>query len=150
MRRDSRGPNPRPTILTAKEEGGRGSVMQHSDPKVLEKHIKAVTRGTSFQERVFHGIQALEEAATRDEPLLRRGQLIFGTVSIAHDRDMEDMDGTRTRLGTIANWLAPVLTKVKTGQARQYAYLHVAVYAGQYKGEHYVIENGGQYDRGFG
>ena len=145
MRRDSRGPNPRPTILTAKEEGGRGSVMQHSDPKVLEKHIKAVTRGTSFQERVFHGIQALEEAATRDEPLLRRGQLIFGTVSIAHDRDM---DGTT--LGTIANWLAPVLTKAMTGQARQYAYLHVAVYAGQYKGKHYVIENGGQYERGFG
>ena len=145
MRRDSRGPNPRLTILTAKEEGGRGSVMQHSDPKVLEKHIKAVTRGTSFQERVFHGIQALEEAATRDEPLLRRGQLIFGTVSLAHDRDM---DGTT--LGTIANWLAPVLTKATTGQARQYAYLHVAVYAGQYKGEHYVIENGGQYDRGFG
>ena len=143
MRRDSQGPNPRPTILTAKQEGGRGSVMQHTDPKVLEKHMLTVTTGTSG--RVIYGIRALKEAATAAEPLLRRGQLIFGTVSLAHDRDM---DGTT--LGTIANWLAPVLTKAMTGQARQYAYLHVAVYAGQYKGEHYVIENGGQYERGFG
>ena len=143
MRRDSQGPNPRPTILTAKQEGGRGSVMQHTDPKVLEKHMLTVTTGTSG--RVIYGIRALKEAATAAEPLLRRGQLIFGTVSLAHDRDM---DGTT--LGTIANWLAPVLTKAMTGQARQYAYLHVAVYAGQYKGKHYVIENGGQYERGFG
>ena len=143
MRRDSQGPNPRPTILTAKKEGGRGSVMQHTDPEVLEKHILTVTSGTSG--RVFDGIKKLKKAATAAEPLLRRGQLIFGTVSLAHDRDM---DGTT--LGTIANWLAPVLTKAMTGQARQYAYLHVAVYAGQYKGEHYVIENGGQYERGFG
>ena len=143
MRRDSQGPNPRPTILTAKKEGGRGSVMQHTDPKVLEKHMLTVTTGTSG--RVIYGIRALKEAATAAEPLLRRGQLIFGTVSLAHDRDM---DGTT--LGTIANWLAPVLTKAMTGQARQYAYLHVAVYAGQYKGKHYVIENGGQYERGFG
>ena len=143
MRRDSQGPNPRPTILTAKNEGGRGSVMQHTDPKVLEKHMLTVTTGTSG--RVIYGIKALKKAATAAEPLLRRGQLIFGTVSLAHDRDM---DGTT--LGTIANWLAPVLTKAMTGQARQYAYLHVAVYAGQYKGEHYVIENGGQYERGFG
>ena len=145
MRRDSQGPNPRPTIITAKKEGGRGSVMQLTSHEVLEKHIKAVTCGTSRQERVFHGIQALEEAATRDEPLLRRGQLIFGTVSLAH---AGDMDGTR--LGTMANWLAPLFTMAKTWQARQYAYLHVAVYAGQYNGEHYVIENGGWYERGFG
>ena len=143
MRRDSQGPNPRPTILTAKNEGGRGSVMQHTDPKVLEKHMLTVTTGTSG--RVIYGIKALKKAATAAQPLLRRGQLIFGTVSLAHDRDM---DGTT--LGTIANWLAPVLTKAMTGQARQYAYLHVAVYAGQYKGKHYVIENGGQYERGFG
>ena len=143
MRRDSQGPNPRPTILTAKKEGGRGSVMQHTDPKVLEKHMLTVTTGTSG--RVIYGIRALKKAATAAQPLLRRGQLIFGTVSLSHDRDM---DGTT--LGTIANWLAPVLTKAATGQARQYAYLHVAVYAGQYKGEHYVIENGGHYVRGFG
>ena len=145
MRRDSQGPNPRPTIITAKKEGGRGSVMQLTSPEVLEKHILKVTSGTSFRERVFHGTQALEEAAKRAQPLLRRGQLIFGTVSLAH---AGDMDGTR--LGTMANWLAPLFTMAKTGQARQYAYLHVAVYAGQYNGEHYLIENGGARERGIG
>ena len=39
--------------------------------------------------------------------------------------------------------LAPVLTMIETGQARQFAYLHAAVYAGEHNGNHYVIENGG-------
>ena len=145
MKRDSQGPNPRPTIIKAKQEGGRGSVMQHTDPEVLEKHILAVTRGTSRGDRVFHGTQALKKAATGDEPLLRRGQVIFGTVSLAH---ADDRDNTWS--GTMANWLAPVFTKAMTGQARQYAYLHVAVYAGQHEGVHYVIENGGAIDMGIG
>ena len=87
--------------------------MQLTSPEVLENHIKAVTCGTSRQERVFHGIQALEEAATGAQPLLRRGQLIFGTVSLAH---AGDMDGTR--LGTMANWLAPLFTVMATGQGK--------------------------------
>ena len=136
MRRDSQGPNPRPTILTAKKEGGRGSVMQHTDPKVLEKHMLTVTTGTSG--RVIYGIRALKKAATAAQPLLRRGQLIFGTVSLAHDAGIDD-----TPMGTIANWLTPALTKYATNQTRWYAYLHVAVYAGQFKGTHYIIENGG-------
>ena len=32
---------------------------------------------------------------------------------------------------------------IETGQARQFAYLHAAVYAGEHNGNHYVIENGG-------
>ena len=31
----------------------------------------------------------------------------------------------------------------ETGQARRFAYLHAAVYAGEHNGNHYVIENGG-------
>ena len=46
-------------------------------------------------------------------------------------------------MGTIANFLAPILAVVKTGQPRKYCYLHVAVYAGKHDGQHYVIENGG-------
>ena len=57
---------------------------------------------------------------------------------MAHAADIDE-----TSMGTIANWLAPALTKVATNQTRWYAYLHVAVYAGQFRGTHYIIENGG-------
>ena len=144
MKRDSQGPNPRRTIITAETVGGK--VMQPTDPNVLEEHILAVTSGTSFQEHVFHGTEALKKAAEGNKPHLRRGQLIFGTVSVAHHQEIDD----DPILGPLANMFAPVLTGIKTGQARQYAYLHVAVYAGQYEGVHYVIENGGNSDYGKG
>ena len=70
--------------------------------------------------------------------MLRRGQIIFGTVTIAHHEDIED-----TWQGVMSNLFAPVLTLIDSGQARQYAYLHAAVYAGDHLGEHHVIENGG-------
>ena len=87
------------------------------------------------------GVENLKKAASEvalDKPQLRRGQLIFGTVSVAHAADIDE-----TSMGTIANWLAPALTKAYTNQTRWYAYLHVAVYAGQFRGTHYIIENGG-------
>ena len=138
-RRESQGPRPRPTIMDVRKEGGRGAVMQPTDPKELEKHIKAMAKGTTS--RVIKGVENLKKAASEvrlDKPQLRRGQLIFGTVSLAHDAGIDD-----TPMGTIANWLTPALTKYATNQTRWYAYLHVAVYAGQFRGTHYIIENGG-------
>ena len=38
----------------------------------------------------------------------------------------------------------------ETGQARRFAYLHAAVYAGEHNGNHYVIENGGHFGEGIG
>ena len=38
----------------------------------------------------------------------------------------------------------------ETGQARRFAYLHAAVYAGEHNGDHYVIENGGHFGEGIG
>ena len=125
--------------MDVRKEGGRGAVMQPNDPKELEKHIKAMAKGTTS--RVIKGVESLKKAASEvrlDKPQLRRGQLIFGTVSVAHAADIDE-----TSMGTIANWLAPALTKVTTNQTRWYAYLHVAVYAGQFRGTHYIIENGG-------
>ena len=48
--------------------------------------------------------------------------------------------------GWIYNLLAPFFLTLNTGQMRSFAYFHVSVYAGEYDGEHYVIENGGFYD----
>ena len=53
--------------------------------ETLEEHIKKVI-GLGRDKTVFHGVQELEKAAEGQTPLLRRGQIIFGTVSIAHDR----------------------------------------------------------------
>ena len=86
-------------------------------------------------------IKAAENETLPSKPQLRRGQLIFGTVSVAHHQRV-DNDPIR---GPLYNLVAPILNWSKTGQFRQYPYLHVAVYAGQYEGVHYVIENGGGY-----
>ena len=43
----------------------------------------------------------------------------------------------------MSDLFAPVLTLIDSGQARQYAYLHAAVYAGKHADVDYVIENGG-------
>ena len=73
-----------------------------------------------------------------------RLKLIFSLI--AHH---EGTEGTWE--GTFQNLFAPVLTMIDAGQARQYAYLHAAVYAGEYNGNHYVIENGGALcDEGIG
>ena len=137
------------TSTEVAEDGQEGMVMRYQDAQVIKDHIQNVisTFGTNL---VFRGIENLKAASIPEEvdgkPKLRRGQIIFGTVSIAHHQETEDTWG-----GTIANFFAPILTLITTGQARQYAYLHSAVYAGEYNGKHYVIENGGALcDEGIG
>ena len=51
------------------------------DEEYVKKHIKKVMKKNS-KETTFFGIEQLKRAA--EEGLLRQGQLVFGTVSIAH------------------------------------------------------------------
>ena len=115
--------------------------MSTTDPEAVKRHIQKVVRPIDGTKRVFEGVAALIKAA--ETGLLRRGQIIFGTVSAAH---MVGRD--TTQVGSILNSISPVLTGALTGQARSYLFFHVAVYAGSYDGpngtQHYVIENGGE------
>ena len=115
--------------------------MSATDPKAVERHIQKVVRPIDGTKRVFEGVAALIQAA--ETGLLRRGQIIFGTVSAAHCEGLDD-----TQTGSVLNYITPVLTGALTGQARSYLFFHVAVYAGSCNGpngtQHYVIENGGE------
>ena len=119
--------------------------MSTTDPEAVKRHIQKVVRPIDGTKRVFEGVAALIQAA--ETGLLRRGQIIFGTVSAAHCEGLDD-----TQTGSVLNYITPVLTGALTGQARSYLFFHVAVYAGQVKvkdtlgqvrDKHYVIENGG-------
>ena len=83
----------------------------------------------------FEGIVDLEEAARKGT--LRRGQLIFEEVTISHHKDATGATGW------FYDTFASALMAIKLNQARDFAYFHVAVYAGQYRDTHFVIENGG-------
>ena len=88
---------------------------------------------------MFHGVEALKRAAEEGHPpLLRKGQIIFGTVSIASYKKAKG-----SFRGWIYNTLAPFLTLATVGQKRSFAYLHVAVYVGACNGQHYVVNNSG-------
>ena len=75
------------------EDGEGGLVMEYRDPEVIKDHIEEVisTFGTDL---VFNGIEELIAATEPEDedskPLLRRGQIIFGTVSLSHHSDSED------------------------------------------------------------
>lgn len=75
------------TSTEVAEDGEVGLVMCYQDPQVIKEHIKNVisTFGTDL---VFRGIDALKAATTVQggdgKPKLRRGQIIFGTVSIGN------------------------------------------------------------------
>ena len=79
--------------------GGSGSVTlaeaseviryNHSD---VQNHIKKLINGDK-KKTTFHGIKELKKAA--DKNLLRQGQIIFGTVSLAHHMGME-WEGMKT------------------------------------------------------
>ena len=72
--------------------------------------------------------------------MLRPGQIIFGTATVARALRKEL---NNPYWGYLFKLLEPVFLKIATGEARKFAYMHVAVYAGMWKGEHYVIHNGG-------
>ena len=121
------------------DSSGRGRIMSTTDEKAVVKHIKSIVQPIRGTKRVFDGVDGLIQA-TKDG-LLRRGQIIFGTSTAAHGLGRDD-----TQVGNVLNYLTPVLTAAVTGQPRSYLYFHVAVYAGQHNGVHYVIENGGGYE----
>jgi len=114
-------------------------VFRYGDPEILRNHVKEVINGSKH---VIKGIKDLERATedvTADENVsLRKGQIIFGTVSVAQARNWNG-----TILGAVTNMLAPLLMAIETGEPRKYAYLHAAIYAGKFNGKHYVIQNGG-------
>ena len=116
---------------------GNATVFRYDNPETIKKHIKNLVRpGRSAN--VIRGIKRLELAASENEeskPQLRKGQIIFGTVSPAHAMGAENPIWT-----FLLNLFGTLFV---TGEARKYAYLHVAVYAGTFDGNHYVIENGG-------
>ena len=80
------------TSTEVAEDGQEGLVMLYQDPQVIKDHITNVisTFGTNL---VFKGIDELKAATTVPEgeaflfngkPKLRRGQIIFGTVSLGN------------------------------------------------------------------
>lgn len=77
------------TSTEVAEDGQEGMVMRYQDPQVIKDHIENVvsTFGTDL---VFKGIDELKAATSVPEeevdakPKLRRGQIIFGTVSIGN------------------------------------------------------------------
>ena len=95
---------------------------------------------------MIKGVEELEKVTQGNNPQLRRGQILFGTVSLAHHRGVPE----ESLMGKLTNSVASILLGVKTGEFRKYPYLHAAVYAGKHAGRHYVIENGGAYSTGIG
>ena len=88
-------------------ERGAMKVLRFKNPEVVKRQIKTICkvgkeefiRGhldkalkIGRERTLFKGIQQLEKAAvTGEPPLLRKGQVVFGTVSLAH---AQDKDGT--------------------------------------------------------
>ena len=104
----------------------------------MKQHILDAMK-RSKADTMFHGVEALKRAAEEGHPpLLRKGQIIFGTVSIASYKKAKG-----SFRGWIYNTLAPFLTLATVEQKRSFAYLHVAVYVGAYNGQHYVVNNSG-------
>ena len=94
---------------------------RYSPEKVKQHILDAMKR--SKADTMFHGVEALKRAAEEGHPpLLRKGQIIFGTVSIASYKKAKG-----SFRGWIYNTLAPFLTLARVGQKRSFAYLHVAV-----------------------
>ena len=137
---------------------GNAEAFRYDNPESVKKHIKNLVR-PGGSAKVIRGINKLKIAAGdpddqpklnkrkikvaasetyEGKPQLRKGQIIFGTVSLSHH-----MGVANPLPGFFLNLLAPFLMGVHTGEARMYPYLHAAVYAGKFDGRHYVIENGG-------
>ena len=115
-------------------------VLRYEEVSVKD-HIKKLMKNSG--KNSFQGVEALRKAA--DSGLLRQGQIIFGTVSVAHHEGEEG-----TLRGWLYNTLSPLLMKIRTGQVRSFAYLHASVYAGKHEGVDYIIENGGHDGTGRG
>ena len=123
-------------VLRHTEKDSDGNIQ--SGPEKLKKIIQDMAKNKSG---FFEGVGELVGAAKKvdgQRALLRPGQLVFGTVSVAHAANKEE-----SWQGPLINLLAPVIMIKKTGNWRQFPYLHVAIYAGEFEGDHYVIENGG-------
>ena len=116
------------------------AVLRYEEVSVKE-HIKKLIKDSG--KNCFQGVEALKKAA--EDGLLRQGQIIFGTVSIAHHEGEEG-----TLRGWLYNTLSPFILGIMKGQIRSFAYLHASVYAGKHEGLDYVIENGGGDSRGIG
>ena len=128
---------------------GNAEVFRYDDPESVKKHIDKLVHVGGFA-KVISGIENLKKATgtacsvskqkaePNPEPQLRKGQIIFGTVSVAQAKNK-----TKATEAFFMNLLAPLLMLHDSGEARKYAYLHAAVYAGKHKGQDYVIENGG-------
>ena len=99
-------------------DGGEGSAEQAAvlrySPEKVKHHILAAMKK---KDGMFRGVEALKRAAEEGHPsLLRKGQIIFGTVSIASYKKAKG-----SFRGWIYNTLAPVLTLATVGQKRTFS-----------------------------
>ena len=136
---------------------GTARVIRYENHEILKEHVAKLAGGSS---KLINGMTKLKIAAgdtdetklflqkekvkptaretDETKPQLRRGQIIFGSVSLAHAYNAKN-----PITSYFLNLFAPIIMKFETGEARESPYLHVAVYAGKFEGRHYVIENGG-------
>lgn len=65
---------------------GKSAILRFN-PDILKKHIKNWLKGPK-EKNSFTGVARLEQAV--NEGNLRPGQIIWGTVSLKHARDVEE------------------------------------------------------------
>ena len=80
--------------LKVSSGGGSGSVTRAGSSQVLrydrvkvQEHIKNIIGGSN-ERNTFLGLENLKQAAS--EKKIREGQIIFGTVSLAHHLDIDN------------------------------------------------------------
>ena len=155
--------------------GETGQVMRYdkNDPKLVRDQMRRVLKIGKGQflkfwnekkgHVTFQGIQKLIEAAEcKDQPLLRKGQILFGTRSAAWYLQYKDQLRKHSAPEAwLYNVVAPIYAHRDCGEVRTYSMLHGAVYAGKYAalncdycrdncedeciGHHWVIENIGAF-----
>ena len=85
-------------------DGECENVMRYEDPEVLKEHMKKVVN-IGRDKTTFKGVEDLMMAAEELQqfpPRLRQGQIIFGSVSIAHHKGLDD-----TPKGMFYNMISP-------------------------------------------
>ena len=120
-----------------------GKAFRYSNPEVVKEHIQKIMHDNA-SDKVIEGIENLKQATKLpidgSNAQLRQGQIIFGTATVARALGKEL---NNPHWGYLFKLLEPVFLKIATGEDRKFAYMHVAVYAGMWKGKHFVIHNGG-------
>ena len=115
-------------------------ILPFDEDKII-RHMRNRIAGLG-KEIIVKGVDGLKTAAKNGQ--LLPGYLIFEEVPLSgvwlRGKPMQ-MYGP---LGWLYDTLCPLLCQYYCGQSRSFIYFHAFIYAGEYGGEHYVIENGGE------